>query len=117
MRNNVERNFVTVLKSSSPFSSQPLQEQVEVRVSKVENKWEKMLKDMVLLFWDTVTCTVVPGIVWNIRKWSPFEMEYFNCWPAASLDTLNAFLHTPGYVCRATIAITAEGNLEIESYW
>lgn len=47
MRNHMERSFVTILKSSSPFSSQALQEQVEV--SKVENKLEKMLKHMVLL--------------------------------------------------------------------
>lgn len=48
-RNHVERSFVTILKSSFPFSSQALQEQVEVRVSKVENKLEKMLEQMVLL--------------------------------------------------------------------
>ena len=49
MRNHMERSFVTILKSSSPFSSQALQEEVEVRVSKVENKLEKMLKQMVRL--------------------------------------------------------------------
>lgn len=57
----MERSFVTILKSSSPFSSQALQEQVEV--SKVENKLEKMLKRMVLLLSDTVTCPLVPSIV------------------------------------------------------
>lgn len=39
----MERSFVAILKSSSPFS-QALQEQVEVRVSKGENKLETMLK-------------------------------------------------------------------------
>lgn len=44
--NHLERGFVIILKSSSPFSSQALQEQVEV--STVENNG-KMLKHMVLL--------------------------------------------------------------------
>lgn len=49
LRNHVERSFATILRTSSPFFSQALQEQVEVRVSKVENKLEKTLKQMVLL--------------------------------------------------------------------
>lgn len=114
MRNHMERGFITILKSSSPFSSQALQEQVEV--SKVENKLEKCLST-----WSSYSKIQSP-VHWSQVFESSENDHYFkrnisSHEAAATLDTLNAFLHTPGHVCRAAIVITAEGNLEIESCW
>lgn len=111
----MEWGFVTILKSSSPFSSQALQEQVEV--SKVENKLEKWLST-----WSSYSKIQSP-VHWSQVLFESSENDHYfkrnisSHEAAATLDTLNAFLHTPGHVCRAAIVITAEGNLEIQSCW
>lgn len=106
----MERGFVTILKSSSPFFSQALQEQVEV--SKVENKLEKMLNT-----WSSYSKIQSP-VHWSQVLFESSENDHYFKWnissdeAAATSDTLNAFLHTPGHVCRAAMLLQQRAILK-----